>query len=332
MKYNKFVIRLVSCIFAITLMASCSDKAKEFTSIRLAHGLDVQHPVHLSLEYMNTYLNEISNGKMKLVIYPSGQLGSEREIIELLQIGSMGMTKVSASSLEAFVPEMKVFSLPYLFNDQTHYWKTLNSNLGKRLLAAGTPYRIKGLGYFDSGSRSFYTTNDKVLKPDDLKGLKIRVMNSQTAVDMVNTMGAAATPVSWGELYTALQQGIVEGAENNPPSFYYSKHFEVSKYYLLDEHTSIPDVIVIGTHMWNSLSPQEQTWLSEAMDKATIYQKKLWAESTAMSLEKVAEAGVEIIKADKTSFQSSVQPIYQKLKGTKLEKLAQEIKTLGGDL
>ena len=168
MRNIKFIKHLLSCIFSLVLIASCSDKEKEYTSIRLAHGLDVQHPVHLSLEYMNSYLNEISKGKMKLVIYPSGQLGSEREIIELLQIGSMGMTKVSASSLEAFVPEMKVFSLPYLFNDQTHYWKTLNSELGKKLLDAGTPYRIKGLGYFDSGSRSFYTTGNKVLKPNDL--------------------------------------------------------------------------------------------------------------------------------------------------------------------
>jgi tripartite ATP-independent transporter DctP family solute receptor len=278
---------------------------------------------------MNDVLKSISGGEMELVIYPSGQLGSEREIIELLQIGSMGMTKVSASSLEAFVPQMKVFSLPYLFNDQEHYWKTLQGEVGQRLLDAGTQYRVKGMGYFDAGSRSFYTTDKKVEKPDDLNGLKIRVMNSQSAVEMVNTIGGAATPVSFGELYTALQQGIVAGAENNPPSFFFSKHYEVSKYYLLDEHTSIPDIIIIGTHIWEGLSEQQQAWLTEAMRQATEFQKQLWAESTAMSLEKVKEAGVIVMEADKALFQESVQPIYDKMVGSELEPLIKEIKALG---
>ena len=321
----KSLIVALSCLF----LAACNKSGERHTSIRLAHHLDTQHPVHKSLVHMNDVLKELSNDTMELVIYPSAQVGTEREVLELLQIGSMGMTKVSASSLEAFVPQMKVFSLPYLFNDHEHYWNTLDSNIGQDLLDAGTPFLIKGLGYFDAGSRSFYTTKRKVESPEQLAGLKIRVMSSQTAVDMVNTMGGAATPVSWGELYTALQQGIVGGAENNPPSFYYSKHYEVSKYYLLDEHTSIPDVIVIGTKVWDKLKPQEQQWLSQAMNEATEYQKILWAESTAMSLEKVKEAGVEVIEADKTLFQDSVKPIYESLEGTVLEPLVAKITAIG---
>jgi tripartite ATP-independent transporter DctP family solute receptor len=322
-------VKVALALSVAALVSSCGGESSDVTSIRLAHGLDLQHPVHLGLEHMNTRLQEISGGTMDLVLYPSGQLGSEREIIELLQIGSMGMTKVSSSSLEAFVPEMRVFSLPYLFKDQDHYWNTLQGDIGKRLLEAGTQYRVKGLGYFDAGSRSFYTTDKRVTKPSDLNGLKIRVMNSQSAVDMVNTIGGAATPVSWGELYTALQQGIVEGAENNPPSFFFSKHFEVSKYYLLDEHTSIPDIIIIGTHVWDSLTKQQQDWLTQAMNEATEFQKKLWAESTETSLQKVKEAGVEVIVADKSLFQESVQPIYDKLKGSELAPLVAEIKALG---
>ncbi|MCF2946835.1 TRAP transporter substrate-binding protein [Paraglaciecola aquimarina] len=324
-----FALKTVCVLGIFTWLSACSDDESQVTNIRLAHTLDVQHPVHMALEHMNSELLRISNGKMALRIFPSGQLGSEREIIELLQIGSLGMTKVSASSLEAFVPQMKVFSLPYLFQDQTHFWNTLQGEIGQRLLDAGSQYRVKGLGYFDAGSRSFYTTKQKVEKPQDLNGLKIRVMNSQSAVEMVNTIGGAATPVSFGELYTALQQGIVAGAENNPPSFYYSKHYEVSQYYILDEHTSIPDVIIIGTHMWNNLSDQEQAWLTQAMHLATEYQKQLWAESTQMSLEKVKEAGVTVLKADKSLFQNSVQPIFDELKGSDLEPLINEIKALG---
>lgn len=329
MKIIYSTLKLIVITLTTVLLVGCNKADDNNKSIRLAHGLDIQHPVHKALVFMDEELQRLSDGTMNLVIYPSGQLGSEREIIELLQIGSMGMTKVSASSLEAFVPEMKVFSLPYLFNDQAHFWKTLNSDIGQSLLDAGTPYLVKGLGYFDAGSRSFYTTHEKVEKPADLKGKKIRVMNSQTAVEMVNTIGAAATPVSWGELYTALQQGIVEGAENNPPSFYYSKHYEVSKYYLLDEHTSIPDVIIIGTHMWNSLNDIQQSWLTQAMTKASVYQKTLWAESTEMSLAKVQEAGVQVIKADKSLFQESVRPIYKQLEGTKIHSLVNDIKALG---
>ncbi|WAJ71812.1 TRAP transporter substrate-binding protein [Catenovulum adriaticum] len=328
----RFITKSITSALMIVLLNACGELTDSTKSLRIAHGLDIQHPVHQSLEYMNTELQRISNGQMDLVLYPSGQLGSEREIIELIQIGSMDMTKVSASTLETFVSGMKVFSLPYLFQDQEHFWATLSGSIGRELLDSGQDFNIKGLGYFDAGSRSFYTTKDKVTQPDDLKGLKIRVMSSQSAVTMVNTMGGAATPISWGELYTALQQGIVEGAENNPPSFYYSKHYEVSQYYLLDEHTSIPDVIIIGTHTWNNLSKQEQAWLKEAMALATQYQKKLWAESTQMSLNKVKEAGVEVIRADKTQFQKSVEPIYKQLEGTPLEQLVADIKKLGRQL
>ncbi|CAM3969864.1 MULTISPECIES: TRAP transporter substrate-binding protein [Pseudoalteromonas] len=327
--YMRTFIKLFMITVSCLVLSACNKSDERHTSIRLAHHLDTQHPVHKSLVHMNEVLQQLSGGTMELIIYPSAQVGTEREVLELLQIGSMGMTKVSASSLEAFVPQMKVFSLPYLFNDHAHYWKTLDSDIGRDLLNAGTPFLIKGLGYFDAGSRSFYTTKRKVESPADLNGLKIRVMSSQTAVDMVNTMGGAATPVSWGELYTALQQGIVGGAENNPPSFYYSKHYEVSKYYLLDEHTSIPDVIVIGTKVWDKLKPQEQQWLSQAMHEATEYQKVLWAESTEMSLQKVEEAGVEIITADKTLFQDSVSSIYDSLEGTMLEPLVDSIKAMG---
>lgn len=329
MIYKNTFIRPTFIILLFIILSACGTKKNEQIEIRFAHHLDTQHPVHQSLLYMNEVLKRISAGSMQLVIYPSAQVGTEREVLELLQIGSMGMTKVSASSLEAFVPEMKVFSLPYLFNDHTHYWKTLESEIGKNLLDAGSPFLIKGLGYFDAGSRSFYTTKRKVETPEQLQGLKIRVMNSKTAVEMVNTMGGAATPVTWGELYTSLQQGVVGGAENNPPSFYYSKHYEVSKYYLLDEHTSIPDVIVIGTKVWDKLTVQQQQWLSQAMHEATNYQKELWAESTAMSLEKVAQAGVEIITADKTLFQASVRTIYESLNGTNLEPLVDKIKEIG---
>jgi len=277
---------------------------------------------------MNEQLVEKSGGKMRIDIYPSGQLGNERELIELLQIGSLGMTKVSASPMESFVPEMKVFSLPYVFRNEEHLWRVLQSGIGKELLHAGQDYFLRGLCYFDAGSRSFYIKEKPFNTPDDLKGMKIRVMKSKTAVDMIQALGGSATPISWGELYTALQQGVVDAAENNPPSFYLSRHYEVCKYYCLDEHTSIPDMLLISTKVWENLTEQEQQWLQEAADESVPHQRKLWKESSDHALEMVEEAGVEVIYPDKSNFQKQVQPLKDSYKGTSIYDLLETINSI----
>lgn len=243
-------------------------------------------------------------------IYPSQQLGTERECLELLQIGSLDMTKVSVGVLENFAPKMKVLGLPFLFRDRAHSFRVLDGPIGEQLLEDGERYWLKGLGYYDAGSRSFYTKDKPITQPDDLKGLKIRVMESVTAVEMVQALGGSPTPISWGELYTALQQGVVDGAENNPPSFYLSGHYEVCKYYSLDEHTVLPDVLLAGTQLWEKLSQEEQQWLRESVKESVQYQRKLWAESEAEALAEVQKAGVEIIHPDKAPFSEKVATIY----------------------
>ncbi len=308
-----------------TNLTGCAPESK-VRVIRMGHALDVAHPVHEAMVYMAKRVHEISAGRMSLQIYPGGQLGSEREMIELLQIGSLAMTKVSSSPLEGFIPQMKVFSMPYVFRDADHYWTVLNGPIGHQLLLAGEPVKLRGLGYFDAGSRSFYTVDKPVQQPSDLAGLKIRVQNSQTAVRMVRALGGAGTPISWGELYTALQQGVVDGAENNPPSFYSSKHYEVAKFYSLNEHTSVPDIILIGTHVWNKLSATEQHWLQQAMDDAVIFQRQLWQRATENALQEISAAGVTIIKPEKTPFANAVEPMFESTKDTELGRLVTEIR------
>lgn len=309
------------------LMASCGFQESQ-VALKLAHTLDQQHSVHLAMVYMDERLRELSGDTMRVDIYSGGQLGNERELIELLQIGSLAMTKVSASPMEGFVPEMKVFNLPYVFRDSEHFWNVLESDIGKNLLVACERARLRGLGYLDAGSRSFYMNDVPVQTPKDLNGQKIRVQNSQTAIKMVNTLGGAATPVSWGELYTALQQGVVNGAENNPPSFYLSKHYEVSKYYTLDEHTYVPDLLLISTEVWGELEPQQQAWLQQAVDDAVVYQRKLWEESTAESLAAVKAAGVQVIYPDKQPFIDAVKPLHDSYQGTDVGDLLAEIKAI----
>lgn len=286
-------------------------KTNDTKTIKLAHGLDVNHSVHKAMVKMGEDLVAISGGKMQLEIYPSQQLGTERECIELLQIGSLDMTKVSVGVMENFAPRMKVFGLPYLFRDRQHSFNVLDGPIGQELLDEGTQFWIKGLGYYDAGSRSFYTKDKPINSPEDLQGLKIRVMESVTAMDMVKSLGGSPTPISWGELYTSLQQGVVDGAENNPPSFYLSRHYEVCKFYSLDEHTVLPDVLIAGTHLWEKLSSEEKKWLQQAVDNSVIYQRKLWAEAEAEALEEVQKAGVTVIRPDKTLFSKDVNGVYE---------------------
>ena len=324
-KIGGSISRLVFIVsFYLIFLMSCSTQ-QDVKVLKLAHGLDINHPVHKAMVYMAEKLAEKSGGKMRVDIYPSGQLGAERELIELLQIGSLAMTKVSASPMESFVPEMKIFSIPYVFRNNEHFWNVLNGPIGQRLLLTGQDYFLRGLCYYDAGSRSFYTKKVLVNSPADLKGLKIRVMKSLTAVKMVQALGGAATPISWGELYTALQQGVVDGAENNPPSFYLSKHYEVCKNYSLDEHTSVPDILLMSTRVWESLTNDQQSWLQEAVDESVIYQRKLWSEASEKALLEVEKAGVQIIRPDKRPFREAVMEMHESYRGTPIYSLLEEI-------
>jgi tripartite ATP-independent transporter DctP family solute receptor len=280
------------------------------------------------MEYLGERLDYYSDGTMSVVIYPSSQLGTEREMVELLQIGSLAMTKVSASPLEGFAPEMKIFSIPYIFRDNEHFWRVLNSDLGDELLSGVEDFRLKGLGYYDAGSRSFYTNDKPIETPSDLNGLKIRVLNSPTAVATVRALGGAATPVAWGELYTALQQGVVDGAENNPPSYYLSRHYEIARYYSLDEHTSVPDVMLASLPVWESLNEQQRTWLTKAMEDSVEYQRELWKTSTQASLEKVKAEGVTVITPDKAPFVEAVKPFHKSFENTPIGDLITQIKAM----
>ena len=294
--------------------------------LKLGHVLDQSHPVHAAMEFMGTRLSEISGGAVELQIFPNGQLGSEPECIEQLQRGALAMVKTSAAAMEGFVPEMAVFGLPYLFRDNDHYWRVLNGEVGAELLTAGNGVGIHGLCYYDSGSRSFYTIKAPILDPEQVKGVKVRVLPSRMAMDMVSTMGGAPTPIPYGELYTALQQGMVDGAENNPPSLLSSRHYEVAKHYALDEHTSIPDMVIFSDSVWGTLTPQVRGWVEQAAAESVEFQRKLWVEKTAEALKQVEEAGVTIYRPDKTPFIEATKPLYEKLAGQPVGILAKRIR------
>ena len=224
------------------------------------------------------------------------------------------MTKVSASAMEGFAPAYKVLSLPFIFDNREHSYNVLDGPVGRDILLSSEKFWLRGLTFYDAGSRSFYTKERPIKHPDDLKGLSIRVMKSPTAMEMISRFGGNPTPISWGELYTSLQTGRVDAAENNPPSFYHSHHYEVCKYYCLDEHTSVPDVLLISTITWEKLDDNEKKWLGDAAVSSALYQRKLWVDDEEESMKQIKASGVTIIppgEIDRAAFRDAVRGMYE---------------------
>lgn len=307
-----FIIGFI--VLTLILSLGCGGKgetAEGKINLKLGHALDINHPVHKAMEFWSDTLNKVTDGRIMIKIYPGGQLGGEKELIEQLQMGTLDITKVSSAGLEAFIPEMMVLGMPYLFKSSEHKWKVLNSAVGRELLNAGSSRGLIGIGFYEAGERSFYTKGGPIKTPADLKNLKIRVIKSPMAINLLQTLNASPTPISWGELYTALQQGTVDGAENNPPSFVSARHYEVCKYYSLDKHTSPMDVVMIGKKAWDKLSDEDKAMMIETFDISVEYQKQLWAEVVKENFAHLDSVGVEVIIPDQTLFIEAVAPMYR---------------------
>jgi tripartite ATP-independent transporter DctP family solute receptor len=325
---NKVV--LCSILICLICLSGCKKKENQPEVIlKLGHGLDVVHPVHKAMVFMAERVKEKSGGKMIVQIFPNEQLGTEKECIESLQLGYLAMTKTSTAAMESFVPKLQIFGVPYLFRDSDHFWAAAKSQTGKQLLLEGQDKGLRGLCYYDAGARSFYAKKP-INTPQDLKGLKVRVQNSLMSVKMIKAMGGSPTPVSWGELYTALDQGVVDAAENNPPSICTSRHYEVCKYYSLDEHTRLPDMLIISTKIWNNLSPKYQQILQEAADESVEYQRKIWAQAEEQDMKTMEAAGVNIVKPDKELFRQSVKSVWDDFSNTDIGVLIKNIQEVNG--
>lgn len=320
--FSSIVLLVIGIVAVISIAGTAGDT---FNTLRVAHPLDTSHPLHKSLEHFAQTVRELSDGKMNVLIYPNGQLGSDRQCLEQLQYGILPMTICSCGPLESFVPEMQIFGVPYIFRSGRHMFDVLNGPVGEELLSKGEKFGIKGLCFYDAGARSFYTKAKPIHNPDDLSGMKIRVMKTNMSIRTMKALGASPTPIDFGELYTALQQGVVDGAENNPPSFLTSMHYEICKYYSLDEHLRIPDALLISSFYWKKLSNEQKQIVRQAVKYSADYQKTLWRQVERQAIEKVQAAGVEIIYPDKEPFIDAVKPLWQSFEGTYTGQLIDKI-------
>lgn len=304
--------KILVCASLFSLF-SLSANADEKITLKLAHNLERSHVVHQALDEMAREVKQLSDGKMTVRIYPSSQMGSARETLELLQNGALDMTKGSASDLESFDNVYAIYNLPFLFKDQAHFNNVVFGDAGKEIMEPTKDKGFFALSAYVAGTRSFYAKKP-ITKPDDLKGLKIRVQASPTTIKMIELMGGSPTPISFGEVYTAMQQGVVDGAENNVPSWVQTRHIEIAKVFSEDEHASIPDFLVISTKTWNKLTPEQQKILQKAAKDSEVYQQKLWAKIDADTRAQAKSQGGEIVKVDKAPFRIAVQPLFDEFK------------------
>jgi tripartite ATP-independent transporter DctP family solute receptor len=285
------------------------------------------YPTVAAVQTMGDLLKERSNGRICIEVFHSAQLGEEKDTIEQTKFGVIDMNRVSMGPFNNIIEETKVVSLPFIFRGTDHMHRVMDGPVGDEILAAFEPHGFIGLAYYDGGSRSFYNREKPITSVEDLAGMKIRVMQSDVFVDMMTALGANATPMPYGEVYSAIQTGVIDGAENNWPSFESSGHYEVAGYYTLNEHLIVPEALVMSKISWDKLSPEDQALIRQAAKDSIPVNRELWAAREKLSEEKVRAAGVQIIdNIDKTAFIEAMVPVYQKHANTpKLQDLVTRI-------
>ena len=270
----------------------------------------LDHPSSYAEQYFGEQVSVLTKGAVKVEVYHNTQLGDAVANVQSVRNGTIGFTTVSASNLNQVLPAMDMYSLPFLFKNEAHFWWFLAQPQAAELAKQMEDKGIKIIAYMDSGSRNFFTQKP-VRTPDDLKGQKIRVMASPVMVNTMKALGATGVPVAWAELYTALQTGVVDGAENNHPSVVAKKFYEVSKFYSLDEHMRIPDVIAMSMKLWNQLNDDQKKAVLDAGARTQAYMRGAWKISEVKDLQALKSNFTEIITPDKAPFVKAVSGLVQ---------------------
>ena len=275
------------------------------------------YPTVAAVENMGKKLSAATKGRLSIAMYPSMQLGGEKEAIEQAQVGAIAFARVSVGALGPVVDDLNVFNLPYVFRNTEHMQHVIDGQIGQELLdkVTNSGKGLVGLCWMDAGARNFYDTKKPIKTIADLKGMKIRVMGNPMFVDMANSMGANGVPMGYDQVFTSLQTGVVDGAENNPPSFVFDNHFQVAKFYTVDEHLIVPEMVVMSKKIFDSLSKDEQADVKKFAREAQLDERKLWDVYEKQAMDKAKAAGITITQvsaADKKAFQDAVKPVWDK--------------------
>lgn len=296
------------------------------TVLRSADTHPDGYPTVEAVKYMGELIKERTAGRYSVEVYHSAQLGEEKDTIEQTQTGVIDLNRVSMGPFNGIVPETAVPSLPYMFRSVDQMRHVMDGPIGDEILKAFEAHDLVGLAFYDSGARSFYNTKKDITSIADLKGMKFRVIQSDVFVDMVNALGANATPMAYGEVYSALETGVIDGAENNWPSFESAKHYEVAKHYTVDQHQIVPEVLVMAKPSWDRLSPEDQAIVKQAAKDSVVKMRELWDAQEKKSRDIVEKAGVKVSEIDKQPLIDAMKPVYDKYLSTpELKNLAARI-------
>lgn len=278
---------------------------------------------------MAKLMEQRSDGRLRMKVYPGAVLGDEKGTLEITVFGGLDFNRVNLAPLNSIAEETLVPSLPFMFRSIAHMRAAMDGQPGQTILAALEPHGLIGLCFYDSGARSFYTTNRFIRTPDDLNGMKIRVQNSDLYVSMVEALGGDATPMAFGEVYQGLLQGVVDGAENNWPSYESTRHFEAAKYYSLTRHVMAPEVLVMSARRWHKLAERDQVLIRECALESVPVMRGLWDARVAKSRQTVIAAGNEIFEPEIEPFQQRVRPVWDRYLHTPaLRSLAEQIQAI----
>jgi tripartite ATP-independent transporter DctP family solute receptor len=308
---------------AASLMAGA---ASAQTVLRSSDTHPDGYPTVEAVKHFGELIKERTNGRYTVEVYHSAQLGQEADTIEQVRAGVIDLNRVSLGPWNGLIPETTVPSLPYIFRSVEHARNVMTGPIGDEILAAFEPHGVIGLAFYDGGARSFYNTRKPIESADDLKGMKFRVMQSDIFVDMVAALGASATPMPYGEVYSGLETGVIDGAENNFPSYDTAKHAEVAKHYSLDEHLIVPEVFVMSKVSWDKLSAEDQAIFRQAAKDSVKKQWELWDAQVEKSRQIVEAGGSQITTPDKQPFIDAMKPVYDKhVTDPKLQELVKRI-------
>ena len=336
MSWKKKVLAALSVLTVSTMvLAGCGGSSSSSSGgsgdkivLRYAENQVKDYPTTQAAQKFADLVKEKTNGRITVEVYDSGQLGDEKSVIEQIQFGGIDMSRVSLTPLSEFSRNLMALQLPYLYRDADHMWKVLDGDIGKDLLKSTEDSGIVGLSWYDAGARNFYDTQHEIKGLADMKGLKIRVQESSMMMDMVKALGANPTPMAYGEVYSALQTNVIDGAENNWPSYESTSHYEVAKYYVVDEHSRIPEMQIISKQTMDKLSPDDQKIIRECAAESAKYERQLWAEREKASEEKVKAGGAIITRLSdeaRAEFVKAVQPLYEQY-GAEYKDLIQKIR------
>ena len=302
--------KMAACaVVATSLMLST---ASAHTVLRSSDTHPDGYPTVEAVKQFGELLSEKTDGRYSVEVFHSAQLGQEADTIEQTQFGVIDLNRISIGAFGTQVPEATVTQLPFIFRSADHFHNVLDGEIGQEILAAFDAVDVVALAFYDGGSRSFYNSQRPITSPEDMSGMRFRVMQSDIFVDMVGALGGNATPMPYGEVYSGIQTGVIDGAENNYPSYDTAGHAEVAKFYSLDEHLMVPEVLVVSKIVWDGLTPEDQAAFREAAQESVAIQRQLWAEQEAESRAAVEALGAEINEVDKQPFIDAMAPVYDK--------------------